>query len=91
MPAEHTHDCPKCDGYYVCEEDDCDMDALCVECSCEVCGGTGTVYAASPTPGGGRRTAHPCPRGCPWRCPECWSDADGCYCAEDAEPLEESP
>lgn len=22
-----------------------------------------------------------------WRCPECGEDADGCYCAEDAEPV----
>ena len=65
MPASHAHDCQECGGYYVCEEDDCTEYDLCAECTCEVCYGTDTVYAASPTPGGGERTAHPCPRGCP--------------------------
>ena len=62
--------------------------AAIVECPATVAGTERLLY---PVPGGGRQTAHPCPRGCPWRCPECWSDADGCYCAEDAEPLEETP
>lgn len=33
MAAEHCHDCPRCDGYFTCSEDDCAEDDFCSTCS----------------------------------------------------------
>lgn len=46
---------------------------------CAVCGRLGL---------GVGETVHAVCRGTAWRCPEREEDADGCYCAEDAEPIE---
>lgn len=33
MAAEHCHDCPICEGYFTCSDDECSEDDLCGECS----------------------------------------------------------
>lgn len=33
--SDHTHDCPRCNGYWPCDRDDCNSDDICLECQLE--------------------------------------------------------